>query len=513
MRSIMGTMGAATALLLMVAVCCVLCEDEEEEKEEAPDGLSYLAKFGYIDSFSLRGLDPEGDAELLENAVKDFQHFAGIELTGKLDKVTLQLMQLPRCGVRDTIGAGAESRRRRRRRYALEGSRWRKPVLTWAITKYPENQKLLTNQQVDEAVDRALEMWGAVSSLKFQRVPVDEPKIDIDISFSKRAHGDEDPFDGPGGVLAHAYFPQYGGDMHVDDEENWSMGTTKGTNLLQAILHELGHSLGLSHSNVQESIMAPFYRGYDPEIALKDDDISALRALYGTDEANDVGAAPAPATASPTRPPQPPADKTPNEICNADFALDAIFRTIDNRTFVFSGRKFWQLNDKGIEPGYPQSISARWAGLPTNIDAAFTWPNNNATYFFKGSQYWKFVNMVPQPGFPKDLSVGFPGIPPNIDAVFLWAGNGKIYFTKGNQFWKFDPDAKPYVRPDKYPASLSVWGLEGPLSSAFQWNNGNTYFFKNDVYWRFDDLKFTVAEDTTYPFPRKTGPWWYACDP
>jgi len=54
-----------------------------------------------------------------------------------------------------------------------------------------------------------------------------------------------------------------------------------GTNLLQVAVHEIGHSLGLGHSDVQNSIMAPFYRGYKPGFTLDKDDIDGIRHLYG----------------------------------------------------------------------------------------------------------------------------------------------------------------------------------------------------------------------------------------
>lgn len=48
-------------------------------------------------------------------------------------------------------------------------------------------------------------------------------KTDLRISFEVGDHGDTEPFDGPGNVLGHAFFPQYGGDTHFDNDEYWTM--------------------------------------------------------------------------------------------------------------------------------------------------------------------------------------------------------------------------------------------------------------------------------------------------
>ena len=45
--------------------------------------------------------------------------------------------------------------------------------------------------------------------------------------------------------------------------------------------------------------------------------------------------------------------------------------------------QYYRLTSDNIADGYPKRISADWAGLPNNVDAAFTWQDTGATYIFK----------------------------------------------------------------------------------------------------------------------------------
>ncbi|XP_028129860.1 matrix metalloproteinase-14 isoform X3 [Diabrotica virgifera virgifera] len=466
------------------------------------NALLYLSQFGYLSP--TRGNSSQLlDERTYTKAIEEFQAFAGLNVTGELDATTKHTMTLPRCGVKDKVGTADN----RAKRYALQGSRWKVKDLTYKISKYPSKLK---RADVDSEVQRAFDVWTTYTDLTFT------PKsgqVHIEIRFEYGEHGDGDPFDGPGGTLAHAYFPVFGGDAHFDASESWSINSYRGTNLFQVAAHEFGHSLGLSHSDVRQALMAPFYRGYAPNFELDSDDIEGIQALYGQKTNKfpprfDDGDQDSDYDNSHNVPKTKPSGGSDPSLC-ADPTFDTIFTSAEGYTYVFKGEKYWRLTDDSIAPGFPKLISDYWVGLPGNIDAAFTYKNGK-TYFFKGSKYWRYKGKKPDGDYPKEISVGFTGIPDDVDSALVWSGNGKIYFYKGSKFWRFDPSQKPPVKSN-YPKPISNWdGIPNNIDAAFQWTNGYTYFYKNNAYYRFNDRAFAV-DVTTPAFPRSTAYWWFGC--
>lgn len=81
------------------------------------------------------------------------------------------------------------------------GSRWKVKDLKYRISKYPKN---LNTKDVDKEIQKAFNVWTGYTDLSFTP---SKSQVHIDIRFESGEHGDGDPFDGPGGTLAHAYFP------------------------------------------------------------------------------------------------------------------------------------------------------------------------------------------------------------------------------------------------------------------------------------------------------------------
>ena len=362
-------------------------------------------------------------------------------------------------------------------------------MLTYRISSYPT--KGLTKEEVDEEIAKAFQMWSDATNLNFHQRS--SGPIHIEIRFVRRDHGDELPFDGNGGTVSHAFYPRpearlkYGGHVHFDDSETWTIEKNRRTNLLENAAHALGHSLGLSHSDVPGALMAPFYQGdWNPRgtLILHKDDVRAVQTLYGKS----------------------------NWALKRSGKLDTIVTMGNSETYAFFADDYWKVTESfRVEPGYPRNTSDDWNGLPANLDASFTWTDGK-TYFFKGSMYWRFSDVGKMDtGYPKQLDQGFDGIPDNVDAAFVWPIDYQIYFLKGSNYWKFDPNKSPPL-DSSYPRPLSDWdGIPESPDAATTWANEATYIFKDGLYYRFDNKHLKLNASVNPPYPQEMyhcWTWW-----
>ena len=255
----------------------------------------------------------------------------------------------------------------------------------------------------------------------------------IEIGFKVRDHKDGNPFDGPGKTLAHAFFPQFGGATHFDDDETWSIDGGKGVDLLSVAVHEFGHALGLGHSDVKESLMYPTYAG--KRTRLQRDDINGIEMLYGKRNSQrrdtsylDSNERRAPSVQS----------SAPN-LCS-DFRIDAADCNNKGECFFFRDQYVWRIReDTGLFSGYPKLISDLFPGFKGKVDAVATEENTDRTYIFRKNRVWVYLEPM-RPALRANDSIEnlIRGLKINyMDASTRWGFNGKMYFYKGIHIMPF----------------------------------------------------------------------------
>lgn len=154
-------------------------------------------------------------------------------------------------------------------------SRWGLKRLTYRIESRPTGRDFGT-AEFDRAIADGFAEVSAVCGLAFERTE-DEANI-----YLRTGRGRRSGFDGSSGVLAWCELPpsdRFAGQLQMlfDLDEDW--GLRRGVRLPNVFKHELGHGLGLDHTNTPGQLLQPVYS--ERIATYQAEDISRLVDRYG----------------------------------------------------------------------------------------------------------------------------------------------------------------------------------------------------------------------------------------
>ncbi|XP_058059920.1 matrix metalloproteinase-2-like [Anopheles bellator] len=506
------TRGAIPTLFVFAVPLCLITSSIMLPANGAPtvptkEMLDFMRRFGYLEKGPTQA-EALYSAEAIVDAIRHVQKFGNLPQTGVLDRRTLQLMSAPRCGVADVI---QHDQSLRHRRYVIGSESWRKRRITYFIANWSSK---VGEESVARFMAKAFGEWSKYSKLRFVRVY--DPSADIIVGFGSGHHGDNYPFDGPGNILAHAFYPYemnaYGGDIHFDEDENWKENSThlsEGVDFYSVAIHELGHSLGLAHSPVYSSLMFPYYKGIT-QGTLDYDDILAMYQLYiqnrhitedpdwmytteTTPEITEVITV----TAAPRLPDlevetdgHVPSSSTTTEVYNVPITYVGDYETVDDHIIRHHSPP-------------PVSLAPEPHPIPDICSGSFDAIGllRGEVFIFKGPYLWRLTEKYRiKEGYPVQIWQVFRGFPQtvtHIDAVYERLDDNAIVLFSGRFYWVFD--ALNYLQPEVRP--ITDFGLPEDLKrldAALVWpKNDKTYFFAGDQFWRYND---TAGEmDEGYP--------------
>jgi len=176
---------------------------------------------------------------------------------------------IPKCGVQSAM---QDPKRRK--------SKWGKNTLSYFMAG--RDTRELDRLVWDDEFRLAFDAWSEITPLIFHRVRIRQ-RADIVIDVSRK---EEEGFGERGGILAWAEMPpkpNYNGQLitKFDIAEFWVLPERRfrGTILRSVAAHEIGHLLGLDHSEDENALMFPYINN---ALKPREDDIIKIQQLYGS---------------------------------------------------------------------------------------------------------------------------------------------------------------------------------------------------------------------------------------
>ncbi|KAG5339761.1 MMP14 protein, partial [Acromyrmex heyeri] len=377
-------------------------------------------------------------------------------------------MRKPRCGLPDILQQN------------IGRKKWVKTHLTWNFH--------LADVHTLKTTAFAFSLWAANSSLSFQRKTLNP---DILISYRSGTHTYADrkrneeicifSFDGPGGVLTHAFYPSnvanYTAEIHIDSTESWHIYLTEKSAsnknyLLNTLTHEIGHALGLTHSSREYSIMFAFVTASNNNkiVKLNIEDILAIQQLYGIKN---------PKLTTTTQPPTSTTIKiTTNkpeyvDLCTLQY-VDTVL-VLHHRIFITYQCYVWSINIDDTKYDGPHILNSYMDFLPENfsLSAAYQRPSGELVLFINNIVY-----MIKYPSF-------------KLKKVNTNRGQTYAIFNSNDvaQIDEYSMSDRSYQ-----PLQAVFPGIPSAPTLTFRYINGNLYFAKKQQFYTFNEFTRTVTE-------------------
>lgn len=438
--------------------------------------LDYLNNFGYLNvqDNAIKHVDTAN----LSNALLLFQEYYGLKTTGQINNATLKLINTPRCGVKDDIYS-----------FSTTSYKWNKKLIKWHYA--------LVNNEILKVTQAAFDVWSKHADIKFEHNNINP---DITISNKRKIHKFQRSsniciykFDGIGGVLGHAYYPDETNspiEIHIDADEKWylkmdNQAPKNMTNLFVTLIHEIGHSLGLGHSNDPNSVMYAFYNTDDIKLELQTDDIYGIQSLYDP-------AKPVIPTISTTSRAIIPTKGIP-KLC--DLTINQ-YLIVNQFMYIFYKEWFWiiDIGNANTQSEVPQLITNWLTFLPAGfkeISGIYQKPSGEIVIFVDNQFYMiNFPSLNLISGYPKYISELGISRGNTINGVVNTYTGRTFLFYNDNYYLEINDC---FMTPKYYGLiSKSFPGVPQGINSAFRYTNGNLYFFKDGLYYEFSEFNNTI---------------------